>query len=273
MHRADRRIVLVPAERFRRHRANERREFFAFLGGRVSSGMNDTIKAAPSAAVLVNTLGGRFSKSLGIDLACGEATETFKWFLAAMLFGARISEVLAVRTFHALVQAGLTTPQRILDRGWEGLVTVLDRGGYVRYDFKTATKLLEVAGRLVELYGGDLTALHAAAENPRDLEQRLRTLGRGIGEVTVNIFLREMRGLWDKADPLPSALVLDAARSHRFIPASLADGRVALQLLMAQWLEEGMAAGDFPDFEAALLRSGLRQRRSTGRRSQRKRQS
>jgi hypothetical protein len=32
-------------------------------------------------------------------------------------------------------------------------------------------------------------------------------LGKGIGPTTVSIFLREMRGVWSKADPEPSPLV------------------------------------------------------------------
>lgn len=220
---------------------------------------------SPSAALLVHTRGGRYSKALGIDLASGESEEIFKWFLAALLFGARISETLAVRTFHEFLLAGLTTPQQVIECGWDGLVAILDRGGYVRYDFKTASKLLEVAGRLMDRYGGDLNALHRAAASPSDLEQQIRSLGKGIGEVTVNIFLREMRGIWHKADPLPSELVLAAARSCRFIADDVPDKRTALQRLMSIWQRGGHAAGDFPDFEAALLRMGLDERRRAAR--------
>lgn len=219
--------------------------------------------STPSATQLVDERGGRYSTSLGIDLGSGRSEEVFKWFLAAILFGARISETLATRAFHEFLREGLSTPQHIVERGWNGLVAVLDRGGYVRYDFKTATKLLEVAGRLLDRYAGDLTALHAAAENPLDLEQRIRALGKGVGEVTVNIFLREMRGIWHKADPLPSDLVLAAARSCHFIPAEMTDKRTALHGLMSVWQREGKSAGDFSDFEAALLRVGLEERRTT----------
>jgi hypothetical protein len=31
-----------------------------------------------------------------------------------------------------------------MEKGWDGLVAILDRGGYVCYDYKTATKLLEI---------------------------------------------------------------------------------------------------------------------------------
>lgn len=222
---------------------------------------------APSAGLLVERLGGRYSKALGIDLESGRPDETFKWLLAAILFGARISETLAVRTWHELMRQGLTAPQRILDRGWDGLVAILDRGGYVRYDFKTASKLIEVANRLVERYGGDVTALHRAADDPADLERRIQSLAGGIGEVTANIFLREMRGIWNKADPSPSGLALAAAKSCRLLPSNdVTDERQALQRLQAIWQGEGHPSSDFADFEAALVRLGLKHRREKIRR-------
>ena len=40
---------------------------------------------------------------------------------------------------------GVLSPSKILETGWDGLVEILDEGGYTRYDFKTATKILEIA--------------------------------------------------------------------------------------------------------------------------------
>lgn len=216
-------------------------------------------------ARLADAQGGRYSKELGIDLASGDSQEIFKWFLAAILFGARISGTLAVRTYGEFVREGLATPLAISRRGWDSLVAVLDRGGYVRYDFKTATKLIDVAGNLQEAYGGDLNALHQAAENPADLERRIKALAKGIGDVTVNIFLREMRGIWSKADPLPSELVIAASKSLGLIPADLTDKREALRALMSLWQKQGNPWGNFPDFESALLRKGLLERRRSSR--------
>jgi hypothetical protein len=140
-------------------------------------------------------------------------------------------------------------------------VAALDAGGYVRYDFKTATKLLDVCRALVKDYGGDLNALHAAATDTADLEERLKALGKGIGDVTVNIFLRELRGVWSKAEPLPSELVLNGAKDLGLIPKASEDRRKALAVLKERWLAEGNRPQDFADFEAALLRWGLALRR------------
>jgi hypothetical protein len=47
---------------------------------------------------LLKQLGVKFSTALGIDLNNSTSEEVFKWFLASILFGARISETIAVKT-------------------------------------------------------------------------------------------------------------------------------------------------------------------------------
>ncbi len=214
-----------------------------------------------SAAEVIQRFGGRYSAEFGIDLSAADVREVFKWFLAAVLFAARISGNLATRTYRAFAQKDLLTPQNILERGWDGLVAVLDAGGYVRYDFKTATKLLNVCGSLVERYDGDFGRLHGIATSPRHLEELVKSLGKGIGEVTIGIFLRELRGIWGMAQPVLSEPALEAAKQLRFLPADSSDRHMVLENLLRIWLEEGHAIHDFPDFESALVRAGLTFRR------------
>ena len=109
--------------------------------------------------------------------------------------------------------AGVYSPEAVLGQGWDNLVVLLDQGGYTRYDFKTATKLLKIMESLQARYQGSLERLHAAAADPDDLERRLRELAPGIGPATVNIFLRELRGIWAKADP-PLSPLAQAAAEH-----------------------------------------------------------
>lgn len=149
-----------------------------------------------------------YSEELGLDLTKPE--DRFKWFLASILFAKRISSDIAKRTFYILMDEDLTSPDKILEAGWDRLVEILDSGGYVRYDFSTASNLLEIMKNLKEKYG-DLEALHEAAENPKDLERRLMSF-RGVGPVCINIFLRELRGIWEKAKPAPSRIAIDVAR-------------------------------------------------------------
>lgn len=150
---------------------------------------------------LIDSMGGRFSTELGIDLRAGSSGAVFRWFLASKLMAARIGTKIALATCREFDRRGVTSPELIRQTGWDGLVAILDAGGYARYDFSTATKLLSITDDLLRLYDGDLNILHALSSDPRDLEERLKGLGKGIGDVTVNIFLRELRGVWAKARP------------------------------------------------------------------------
>ena len=202
----------------------------------------------------LQALGGRFSTSLGIDLASGDSGEIFKWFLASILFGARIGERIAANTYREFARKGVVTPQSVLHTSWDGLVEILDSGGYVRYDFKTATQLLEIMETLQERYAGDLNLLHQEAIDERDLESRLIEF-KGIGPVTTNIFLRELRGVWEKADPLPSGLMILAARNLGLTPyaGQTTEERAQLLFDLREPLPDPLA---FPDFESALVRLG-----------------
>lgn len=152
-----------------------------------------------------------YSEELGLDLKRPE--DRFKWFLASMLFAKRISSEIAKKTFKRFEEEGLVTPEAILEAGWNRLVQILDSGGYVRYDFSTASNLLDVSKSLLERFGS-LDKVHEKAESPEHLEELL-TGFRGMGPVGVNIFLRELRRIWEKADPEPSKLAVETARRLR----------------------------------------------------------
>ncbi|KVW93748.1 hypothetical protein ABW22_13590 [Thiobacillus denitrificans] len=196
-----------------------------------------------------------------MDLASADAGERFKWFLAAALYGTRISGSLATRTWLEFAARGVLTPDRIVATGWDGLVDILDAGGYVRYDYKTATKLLDVCAALMRDYGGSLDALHDAVADPRDLESRLKALGKGIGDTTVDIFLRELRGIWSKAEPPLSPLAISAATALGYLRPGTPDPDRAFARLRRLWETDGQPAAGFADFESALVREGLRLRR------------
>jgi endonuclease III len=137
-----------------------------------------------------------YAKELGIDLASGREDEYFKWFLACLLFGKPIQQEVAKRAYLELVQEGLTSPEAILKAGWDKLVEVLDRGHYVRYDFSTATKLLDVSKAIKEKYGS-FGALLKQSGTVDELSARLQEF-KGVGPKTVEIFLRDMKPVLEK---------------------------------------------------------------------------
>jgi len=205
--------------------------------------------------VLVESLGSKYSEALGIDLQPGNDMEVFKWFLVSLLFGAPIMESSVMKTYACFEKYSVLTPKKILCTGWDGLVKILDEGSYTRYDFKTADKLLEVMRSLTEKYWGSLDEVHVEASDARDLERRLKALGKGVGDVTVSIFLRELRGVWRKADPNPTPLVVDAAKQLGIVKKE-ATAEDALKQLKAFWARNELRGKSFVNFETALLRLG-----------------
>jgi endonuclease III len=177
-----------------------------------------------------------YSEELDIDLAQGGEDACFRWFLASLLFGARISEITAKNTYWSFLHHGLSSPASILKAGWHDLVTsIMREGGYVRYDLRKSTQVLRDCETLVADYGGRLSRLHDEASDPRDLERRL--LGfYGVGPVTTNIFLRELRPFWAKADPDPLPAVERLAKRlsinpNRYSRNSLVFARVEAGLI------------------------------------------
>jgi len=159
--------------------------------------------------------GEPYSSLLGIRLKSGRSEDIVKWFLAAILYSKPIKESSATRTYRCFEKHGVTTAKRIVAVGWDRLVGILDEGGYTRYDFSTADRLLQVFGNLEKAYGGDLNKLYDASRDSTELEANLRRLGKGIGNTTVSIFLRDMRYIWRKAEPKPTPLVLMALKQLR----------------------------------------------------------
>jgi endonuclease III len=193
---------------------------------------------------LLQHFGELYSEELGINLKTKKPTEIFKWFLASILLGARISETIAKNTYLAMKKYKLLTPKAIKNTTWKFLVThVMAEGGYVRYDEKTSAMLLDINKKLIKQYNGDLNQLYRAATDTNDLMQKLLEF-KGIGPITVNIFLRELRGIWKKANPPFSDFVTLAAK------------KLKIKNLEKYWQKNKIKGYRFSHFEVALLRLG-----------------
>ena len=154
-----------------------------------------------------------YSEELGIDLSANDDEQYFHWFLASLLFGGHISETIARHTYQAFCRHRLTAPRDILAAGWDFLVNpIMREGGYVRYDFSKSDQILRDCQMLIDNYSGSVWQVHEASRDAHDLELRLLAF-YGVGPVTANIFLRELRPFWPKADPEPLPVVAAAAAS------------------------------------------------------------
>jgi len=194
---------------------------------------------------VVAVLGGRYSAGLGIDVDAGEA-DVERWFLAATLFGARISARVAERAFGVLAAAGLARIGQLRHVPSADLIGMLDAGGYARYDFRTVTRLVELCEIIDARYGGQVAVIGSRFAAYPELRAALDALP-GWGPVTVRLFLRELRGVWPGADP-----PLDER-------AAAAAGHLGLAGLAA-------ACGlDVRDLESGLVRLDLAHGRAMGR--------
>ena len=196
-----------------------------------------------SLRTLLERQGSLFSEELGIHLEGLDPAELFKWFVASLLFGARIRESAAVRTYRELERRGLLTPEALRDADFWEMIDVMAWGGYSRYDGITTRKLQGAAAKLCDEYAGDLNRLHESAADSADLAARLREFW-GVGDTTAGIFLRELRGFWPRANP-PLG---DIAR--------LAAGHLGIEDAAAFWRANVLPGWDFRHLEAALTRLG-----------------
>ncbi|KAF1703377.1 DNA methylase [Pseudoxanthomonas suwonensis] len=130
-------------------------------------------------------------RDLGFEVQAGDEASLFAWFLAAFLFGNRISQALAARTWEVIVrQHGCDTPARLCACSHAQLVRMLGEGGYRRYDESTAIRLSQLCRSLVDEYDGRILGVFEASRDRADFERRLLAF-RGVGPVTLGIFMRE----------------------------------------------------------------------------------
>ena len=120
--------------------------------------MRANVTDAEVATKAVNSLGGRYSVQLNIDVDRG-GDQIERWALAATLFSVRISANIAERTFVVLDEAGVRSIADAGRRDLGRLIELLDAGGYARYDLRTAERLHAIARKLETEYGGRVSAV------------------------------------------------------------------------------------------------------------------
>jgi hypothetical protein len=161
---------------------------------------------------LLDRHGRTYAEELRIDLATGTPSALFELLVAAILFSARIGASQGSRAAAALYREGWTNARKLADSTWEERVLVLDRNGYARYDERTSTMLGQDSELLLERYGGDLRKLRDEAVRDPGKERALLRQLKGLGNVGVDIFFREVQVAWDELYPFADERALGEAR-------------------------------------------------------------
>ncbi|MEU6639707.1 endonuclease [Streptomyces sp. WAC04189] len=149
---------------------------------------------------LVDAHGRTYAEEAGIALK-DTPQPLYRLLVLAHLLSARIRGSVAVATARALQDAGLSDPRRMADADRRERVDALGRGGYRRYDERTATQLGEAAELLNERWGGDLRRLREEADGEVGEVRRLLQEFPGIGPTGADIFLREVQRVWPDVAP------------------------------------------------------------------------
>jgi hypothetical protein len=163
------------------------------------------------AAAVLARHGRTFAEEAGIRLT-DEPAPLFQLLVLAQLLSARIGAGVAVGTAAELFAAGWTTPARLRDAGRGSVVAALGRGGYRRYDERTATLLREMATLVLDRYGGDLRGLAAAAGEDAGAAALLVQEVKGIGPTGSAVFLREVQAVWPWLRPYLDDRAREGAR-------------------------------------------------------------
>ncbi|MFH8238225.1 endonuclease [Streptomyces sp. NPDC018321] len=159
---------------------------------------------------LVDAHGQTYAEEAGIALK-DTPQPLYRLLVLAHLLSARIRGSVAVATARALQEAGLNDPRRMAGADWQERVDALGRGGYRRYDERTATQLGEAAELLTERWGGDLRRLREEADGEVGEVRRLLQEFPGVGPTGADIFLREAQRVWPEAAPYLDRKALQGA--------------------------------------------------------------
>src|SRR6059058_12263 len=127
--------------------------------------------------------GWTFADEAGINIEKNTPAVLFQHLYISLLLSARISAGNALEATRALIEAGLTTPQKMARATWQQLVDVITWHGYKRYDERTSTMLGDTAELLLNKYEGDLRKLRDAAGRDVKREHALLQEFSGIGPV------------------------------------------------------------------------------------------
>ncbi|MEU1595366.1 endonuclease [Streptomyces sp. NPDC005708] len=149
---------------------------------------------------LISEHGRTYAEEAGIQLK-DAPQPLYRLLLMAVLLSARIRGSIALATVRALHEAGLRDPRRMAGADWQERVDALGRGGYRRYDERTATQLGDGAELLLERWAGDLRHLREEADGDVSALRRLLQEIPGIGPAGADIFLREVQRVWPEVAP------------------------------------------------------------------------
>ena len=149
---------------------------------------------------LLGRAGTTYADDAGITLK-NTPKPLFQLLVLCMLAAKPIGADIATRAARELFEAGLRTPDAVLDADRRTMIDAFGRAGYARYDESSATRLTEIAKAVRDDYDGDLRNLAAASGEDTTAAAKLLQRFTGIGATGASIFLREVQEVWPWVRP------------------------------------------------------------------------
>ena len=201
---------------------------------------------------LLDAHGETFSHELHIKLESDTPSVLFQWLTASVLYSARINAELATRSARELQKAKLRTARAMAQSAERDRLKALTEGGYTRYRERTASMLVDLSEYLLDRYHGDLRKLREEAGRDPRQERKLLKEVKGLGDVGVDIFLREVQVIWPENAPFADKRALTAARQLKLgadakALRKLVDSDAELSRLVAALIRADLA-GELDDF-------------------------
>ena len=149
---------------------------------------------------LLSVAGTTYAAEAGVRVA-DKPMPLFQVLVLSMLASKPIDATIAMRAGHELFGDGLKTPKAVLGADRHTMIEAFGRAHYVRYDESSATRLTDMAQRVVDDYSGDLREIPRRTSGNVDAARQMLKKFKGIGDTGADIFLREVQDVWPWVRP------------------------------------------------------------------------
>jgi endonuclease III len=149
---------------------------------------------------LLDAAGKTYAAEAGVRVS-DRPMPLFQLLVLCMLASKPIDATIAMRAGRELFRDGLKTPKAVLAADRQTMIKAFGRAHYVRYDESSATRLTEMAQRVIDDHSGDLRDIaRGSSEDVRAAKRMLKKF-KGIGDTGADIYLREVQDVWTCVRP------------------------------------------------------------------------
>jgi endonuclease III len=168
-------------------------------------------KPEKTARRVLEVAGTTYAAEAGIRLN-DKPMPLFQLLVLSMLASKPINAALAMRAARELFKAGLRTPKAVLASDRRTMIEAFGRASYARYDESSATRLTDIAERVLHEYSGDLREIAVRSKHEVSAAKRMLKQFKGIGDTGADIYLREVQDVWPWVQPYFDGRATGAAK-------------------------------------------------------------